>query len=176
MTFGIGFVSERTHGTLVRLQMAPIGRVQLLAGKALACGAACLLVEVALCLIGFLFFHVAPPNWLFMALAGFCSAVAFVGIMMLVAGLGKTEQAAAGIGWALMMPLSLFGGGMIPLVFMPHWMVQAGMASPVRWSIMAFEGAIWRGFSLQEMLLPCGILAALGVVCFIVGTRTLRLS
>jgi len=176
MTFGIGFVSERTHGTLVRLQMAPIDRVQLLAGKALACAAACLLIEFVLCLVGVFGFHVVPQHWLFLGLACFSSMLAFVGVMMLVAGLGKTEQAAAGVGWAIMMPLSLFGGALIPLAFMPHWMVRIGAVSPVRWSIAAFEGAIWRGFSFQEMLLPCGILAAIGIVCFVVGTRTLRLS
>jgi ABC-2 type transport system permease protein len=176
MTFGIGFVSERTHGTLVRLQMAPIDRVQLLAGKALACAAACLLIEFVLCLVGVFGFQVVPQHWLFLGLACFSSMLAFVGVMMLVAGLGKTEQAAAGVGWAIMMPLSLFGGAMIPLAFMPHWMVKIGALSPVRWSITAFEGAIWRGFSFQEMLLPCGILAAIGIVCFVVGTRTLRLS
>ena len=176
MTFGIGFVSERTHGTLVRLQMAPVNRVQLLAGKALACATACMLIEFVLCLVGVFGFHVVPQHWLFLGLACFSSMLAFVGVMMLVAGLGKTEQAAAGVGWAIMMPLSLFGGAMIPLAFMPHWMAQIGVVSPVRWSITAFEGAIWRGFSFQEMLLPCGILAAIGIVCFVIGTRTLRLS
>jgi ABC-2 type transport system permease protein len=176
MAFGIGFVSERTQGTLFRLQMAPIGRAHLLAGKALACITACLLLESILLLVGRLGFHVVPNSWPLLMLAGFCTAVAFVGVMMLVAGLGKTEQAAAGVGWAVMMPLALFGGGMIPLVFMPRWMAQAGMISPVRWGILAIEGALWRGFSLPEMLLPCGILVATGAICFAIGTRTLRLT
>jgi ABC-2 type transport system permease protein len=176
MAFAIGFVSERTQGTLFRLQMAPIGRAHLLAGKGLACLVACLLIESVLLLIGGLGFHVVPSSWLLMALAGFSTAVAFVGVMMLVAGLSKTEQAAGGVGWAVMMPLALFGGGMMPLVFMPRWMAQAGMVSPVRWGILAIEGALWRGFSLHEMLLPCGILIATGIVCFAIGTRTLRLT
>ncbi len=176
MTFAIGFVSERTYGTLFRLQMAPIGRAHVLAGKALACAAACLVLEATLLAIGRIGFHVVPKSWLLIALAGVSTAVAFVGIMMLVAGVGKTEQAAAGVGWAAMMPLALFGGGMVPLAFMPHWMAQVGVVSPVRWGILAFEGALWRGFSLQEMLLPCGIQLATGVACFLVGTRTLRLT
>lgn len=36
-TFGISLVVQRTTGTLVRLRMAPIGRMQILAGKGLAC-------------------------------------------------------------------------------------------------------------------------------------------
>lgn len=174
MTFGIGFVTERTHGTLLRLRTAPIGRAHLLAGKALACALSCLLIEVLLCLIGRFAFHVVPHNWGLLALACVATMLAFVGIMMLLAGLGKSEQAAAGVGWALMMPLSLFGGGMVPLAFMPAWMARIGTFSPVRWSVLALEGALWRGFSPAEMLLPCGILAAIGLLCFAVGAKTLR--
>lgn len=176
MSFAIGFVSERTHGTLFRLQMAPIGRAHLLAGKALACTAACLVLESTLVAIGRLGFRVTPHSWALIALAGLSTAVAFVGIMMLIAGLGKTEQAAAGVGWAVMMPLALFGGGMVPLAFMPRWMAQIGVISPVHWGILAFEGALWRGFSFEEMLVPCGVLLATGAVCFAIGTRTLRLA
>jgi ABC-2 type transport system permease protein len=176
MSFGIGFVTERTGGTLLRLQISPLSRTQLLAGKGLACFMAGLLIQLLLFAVGRLGFKVIPTSWPLMFMAGISTLVAFVGIMMLVAGLGKTEQAAAGMGWALMMPLSLFGGAMMPLAFMPGWMSKIGMISPVRWGIMAFEGALWRGFSAYDMLLPCGILVAMGVICFAVGTRTLRLS
>jgi ABC-2 type transport system permease protein len=95
---------------------------------------------------------------------------------MLTSTLGKTEQAAAGAGWSIMMPLTMLGGGMVPLFVMPKWMVTAGNCSPVKWAILALEGAIWRGFSFREMLLPCGILVAVGIVSFVVGTRTFRLE
>ncbi len=176
MAFAIGFVTERTQGTLLRLQMAPISRVQLLAGKALACGGACLIVELTLWLVGRFAFHVVPHSWPLLFAAGVSTAVAFVGIMMLVAGLGKTEQAASGIGWATMMPLTLFGGGAIPLAFMPEWMVRFSVVSPARWAILATEGATWRGFTPLEMLLPCAVLTGIGVICFAIGTRTMRLS
>mgnify|MGYP006150194429 CR=1 FL=1 len=41
-------VFERTHGTLVRLRMAPLTRAQILGGKALACFVSIMLVEVIL--------------------------------------------------------------------------------------------------------------------------------
>ena len=174
MTFGIGIVSERTQGTMVRLQMSPLTRAHLLAGKALACFAAIIVVEAVLFVLGRLAFRVRPSSWGLLALAGLATAIAFVGIMMLTAALGKTEQAAAGAGWAIMMPLAMLGGGMMPLFAMPAWMVTVSHISPVKWSILAIEGAIWRGFSLQEMLLPCAILTAVGVLCFLAGVRTFR--
>ncbi len=132
MTFGVSLVTERTHGTLVRLRMAML------------------------------------------ALAGVSSAVCFVGFMMLVASLGKTEQTAAGAGWAILMPLSMLGGAMVPLFVMPQWMHTVGMVSPIRWVVLAIEGGMWRQFTLNEMVLPCAILIAVGVACFAVGTRGLR--
>jgi ABC-2 type transport system permease protein len=176
MTFGISFVTERTHGTLMRLQVSPITRFQLVAGKALACVLAILIIETCLLLMARFGFKVIPQSYTLFVLAGIATMIAFVGMMMLLASLGKTEQAAAGTGWAVMLPLAMLGGGMIPLFIMPGWMVTASYVSPIRWSIVAFEGAIWRGFSLSEMLLPCGILTLTGLVCFTIGVRFIRLT
>ena len=46
--------------------------------------------------------------------------------------------------------------------------------SPVRWAILALEGAIWRDFTVAQMALPCGILLAIGVIGFALGTRVFR--
>jgi ABC-2 type transport system permease protein len=174
MTFGLGIVSERTHGTLVRLQLSPISRAEILGGKALACFLAIAGVEAGLFAVGRIFFGVHPSSWILLVAAAISAAAGFVGIMMLVSVLGKSEQAAAGAGWAVMLPLAMLGGGMIPLFAMPSWMVTAGNVSPAKWAVLAFEGAIWRGFSATEMLLPCAILVATGVVCFAIGTRAFR--
>jgi ABC-2 type transport system permease protein len=96
--------------------------------------------------------------------------------MMLISTLGKTESSVSGLGWALMMFMSMAGGGMVPLFAMPDWMQALSVVSPVRWAILAFEGALWRGFSPQEMLLPCGILVAVGVAAFAAGVRAFRWS
>jgi ABC-2 type transport system permease protein len=132
------------------------------------------IVEIGLFAVGRLFFGVRPTSWVLLSLAAVCAASGFVGIMMLVSVLGKTEQAAAGAGWAVMMPLTMLGGGMVPLFVMPSWMATAGNVSPAKWAVLAFEGAIWRGFSASEMLLPCGILLAVGAACFAIGTRAFR--
>jgi ABC-2 type transport system permease protein len=50
----------------------------------------------------------------------------------------------------------------------------ASHASPVRWGILALEGAIWRDFSAAEMLLPCAILIGVGVVGFLAGVTMSR--
>ena len=173
MTFGISLVTERTHGTLVRLRMAPLTRAQILGGKALSCFVSIMFVEVMLLGVAWMF-GVRPSSIPMLALAGLSAAICFVGFMMLVAGMGKTEQTASGAAWAVLMPLSMVGGAMVPTFVMPSWIQSLGFISPIRWAILAIEGGVWRNFSLAEMATPCAILITVGIACFALGTRSLR--
>jgi len=172
--FALSLVTERTRGTLMRLETSPLSRLDVLVGKALACFVTIVAVEFALLLLGVAFFGIRPASWLFLAAAALAVAVCFVGIMMTVAVLGKTEQAAGGLGWAIMMPLTMFGGGMVPLFVMPAWMQAVSNVSPVKWGILALEGATWRGFSAAEMALPIGVLVLVGLAGFALGVRLFR--
>jgi ABC-2 type transport system permease protein len=173
MSFGISLVTERTHGTLVRLRMAPLTNAQILGGKALSCFAAIMFVELMLLGVA-LAFGVRPTSYGMLALAGLSAAICFVGFMMLVASLGKTEQTASGAGWAILMPLSMIGGAMVPTFVMPAWVQSISFISPIRWTMLAIEGGVWRNFSIAEMATPCAILITVGLACFAIGTRSLR--
>ena len=173
MTFGISLVTERTHGTLVRLRMAPLTRAQILGGKALACFVSIVIVELMLFGVATAF-GVRASSIPLLILAGLSSAVCFVGFMMLIASLGKTEQSASGAAWAILMPLSMLGGAMVPQFILPPWMQTVGVISPIRWAVLAIEGGVWRQFTLAEMALPCLILVSVGVACFALGTRGLK--
>jgi ABC-2 type transport system permease protein len=172
--FAISIVVERTRGTLLRLQVAPISRTHILGGKALACFLSTTGIAVGLYVFGFFVFSLRPMSYALLLMAVLSTSVAFVGIMMLLSVVGRTEQAAGGIGWAVLIMMSMLGGGMIPLFAMPAWMNRISHISPIKWSILAMEGAVWRGFSLREMLQPCGILVAVGIVCFLIGVRAFR--
>src|SRR5262249_44200311 len=160
--FSISIVSERVGGTFLRLRIAPLSWSQLLLGKGLACFLACSGVAAFILLLGHFIFGVRLSNPLGRVLALLFTSACFVGIMMLLATLGKTEQGVAGAGWGILMPLAMLGGGMIPLIAMPPWMQTASSISPIKWGIVSLEGAIWRGFNLEEMLVPCAILLAIG--------------
>jgi ABC-2 type transport system permease protein len=173
MSFGISLVTERTHGTLVRLRMAPLTNVQILGGKALSCFTSIMIVEVMLLGVA-LAFGVRPTSYPMLAAAGLSAAICFVGFMMLVASLGKTEQSASGAGWAILMPLSMVGGAMVPTFVMPAWIQSISFISPIRWTMLAIEGGVWRNFSIAEMATPCAILITIGIACFAIGTRSLK--
>jgi ABC-2 type transport system permease protein len=72
------------------------------------------------------------------------------------------------------MVMAMLGGGMLPLLFMPSWLRPFSNISPVKWSIFALEGGIWRDLSFLEMTKPLLILLAIGAVCFMFGAAMLR--
>jgi ABC-type multidrug transport system permease subunit len=159
--FAITLVRERTSGTLVRLLTAPISHATILAGKALACLISCCVVTAVLTSVGVLFFGVRISSVPLLVLATACAGACFAGLTMLLGSLGKTEQAVSGVAWGTLLMMAMLGGGMVPQIAMPAWMLQAGAVSPARWAIGALEGAIWRDFSFGEMMLPCGVLLAM---------------
>jgi ABC-2 type transport system permease protein len=66
--------------------------------------------------------------------------------------------------------MAMFGGGMIPLLFMPPFMQTLSNFSPVKWGILSLEGAIWRGFTVAEMLPIVAVLIAVGMAGLLAGT------
>lgn len=171
--FAASIASERTRGTLVRLTTAPLRRGQILAGKALAGFIAAVSVQILLIGVS-MALGTRIDSWPLLAMAIVCSSLGFIGLSMLLASLFRTEKGAGGIGQAVPLVLAMIGGGTIPLFVMPPVMQTLSGVSPFKWAILAVEGAIWRGFGVREMLLPCGILLGLGVVCFAIGVRRLK--
>jgi ABC-2 type transport system permease protein len=171
-TFAVTIVRERKQGTFFRLQVAPATRAHIVAGKASACFFAVLAVITVMIALG-TWLGMRPRSPALLAVASLCIAFCFVGIMVLMSVIGKTEEAVSGAAWGANMMMAMFGGAMVPLVFMPGFMKTLSHFSPVKWSILSLEGAIWRGFTPSEMLLPCGALVLVGAVCLVIGSLVL---
>lgn len=171
--FAISIARERTGGTLQRLLASPLGLRRILLGKALACFLASLFVIALLTALG-LALKMRPESFPKLAMAAICTAICFVGIMMTVSVLGKTEQSVGGVGWAINLVMAMIGGCMIPVMFMPEFIQRLSILSPVRWAILAIEGAVWRQFSWAEMAWPCLILIGIGLAGFALGSFILQ--
>ncbi|MEM7782343.1 MAG: ABC transporter permease [Planctomycetota bacterium] len=173
--FAGSIAKERTHGTMTRLQVAPISKFQVLCGKALACFISVMIVVAMMTGLG-VALDMRPDSYPKLILSTFCVAGCFVGIMMVMSNLGKTEESVNGSGWAINMVMAMLGGGMIPVMFMPSFMQSLSHFSPVKWSVLAVEGAIWREFSYAELLMPCGILVGIGIAGVLLGSWMMRRS
>lgn len=174
MSFAVSIVYERITGTFLRLRLAPIGRAQVLAGKGLAAFLASLAAVTVVIVLGAILFkiRVSSPHLLAVAIAS--SAFCFTGVMMIVATLGRTPASVAGAGWAIMMIMSMTGGGMVPLIAMPEWMQRVSNFSLVKYAVLSVEGAVWRGFGWSEMLPVVSVLLIAGLAGIVIGTRVLE--
>ena len=171
--FAASIARERSQGTMMRLQVAPISKFEVVAGKGLACFLAVLFVIALMTVLG-VFLGMRPGSYPNLVLASVSVGFCFVGLMVLFSVVGSTEQSVASIVWIANMVMAMIGGCMIPVLFMSGFIRSLSFLSPVRWAIVAIEGAIWRGFSFSEMLMPCGILVGVGVGGIILGSTLLR--
>jgi len=167
--FATVIARERESGNLMRLRLAPISMTHIVAGKGVAALVASIAIMLLVLVVGIAGFGLRVDSYPLLGLALFCASFSAAGLILLFSTLGKTAQAVEGASWTVMIPLFMAGGGMLPLIFMPAWLQQVSNFSPLKWNLYAIEGAIWRGFSLSEMLLPCGILIAIGLAAFSFG-------
>jgi ABC-2 type transport system permease protein len=163
--FATATVAERRSGTHLRLRAAPIRASTLLGGKVVACLVACATDATLLLVLARFAFGVRVERHVGLPLAIASCAVCFAGITVLLGTLGRTEQGVGGAGWATLLLLAMVGGAMVPLSAMPSWLRALSDASPVKWGIVALEGATFRGLALSELLPACAVLVAIGCSC-----------
>ena len=174
-SFAISIVRERVRGTYQRLEVAPLLKTQIVAGKGLACFLAVVMVLTFLTAVGY-FLGLRPRNPIMLLVAAVTISFCFVGIMLVISVLGKTEEAVGGAGWGINMVMAMFGGGMIPLMFLPKSIQAFSNFSPIKWAVLALEGAIWRGFTVAEMATPLLILFCVGAACIAIGSWRLSVE
>lgn len=140
LTVGWLFVTERKHGTLVRLRAAPLARGQLLLGKLLPCLLVSLAQGVFLLLAGRVVFGLnwGPAPWLLLPLVA-CTSAAAVGLAMLVAAVAKTETQVAVFGTLLVLVLGGVSGSLMPRELMPERMKQFSLVTPHAWALDAYS-------------------------------------
>ncbi len=169
VTFAISIVKERANGTYERLRVSPLGHAHILGGKGIACFITCIVTICILFIIAKKIFNTPIGSLPLFILAAFCTVLCFVGLMMFISTWGRTEQSVGAAGWATIVIMAMLGGVTFPVAFMPSWLRPFSHVIPAKWSILAFEGAIWRNFSFVEMLSPCLVLLAIGFACFWLG-------
>src|SRR5262249_11541813 len=143
-------------------------------GKALGCFIACVTVQMLLILMGTIIGKLHVQRWDVLALAVVACGIGFSGLMMVIAGLSKSEGGASGMGRGVVIMLAMIGGGSGPLFILPPTVQKIASISPFKWANQAIEGAVWRGFSPQDMLVPVAVLLAMGVGGYLVGAAAMR--
>jgi ABC-2 type transport system permease protein len=169
MGFAANLAGERTRGTFTRLCVSPLSPRRILLAKGLTAAIVSIAVVALMLAMAMIVFGVRPVAPLSLGAGGLATVAAFTGIMMFAATVGRSEQAVSRGGWAIMMMLAMIGGAAVPLFVMPAFMQRLSLISPVRWGMLALEGGIWRGSSLEALLPTIGVLCGIGLAGAAIG-------
>ncbi len=165
---------ERSGGTLERLFTMPMGRLDLLAGYALAFGAVAALQAVlaAGVAVGLLDLDVRGPVPL-LVVVGVADAVLGAASGLFVSAFARTEFQAVQFLPAVVVPQILLCGLLVPRERLPQVLEAVAQAMPLTWAVDAMDhlatapgtGEVWRDVAIVTAF----ALAALGL-----GAATLR--
>ena len=165
---------ERTSGTLERLLSMPMGRLDLLAGYALAFGLvaalqSALAVGVA---VGVLGLEVAGSLWL-LALVAVADAVLGTALGLLVSAFAATEFQAVQFMPALVVPQLLLCGLLVPRAYLPDVLEQVSDVLPLSYATDAMQH-LARSTTSGEVWADLAVVAAYALAGLGLGAATLR--
>jgi ABC-type Na+ efflux pump permease subunit len=167
LTSGWLFVAERRHGTLVRLEAAPIGLEQLLLGKLIPCLIVSVIQGLVLLGCGKLVFGMSwGPEPLLLLPVVLATSFAAVGMAVLVGVMAKTEAQVSVYGTLLVLVLAGLSGSMMPREMMPESMRQLSKVTPHAWALDAYEHLLYPDATTVDagvVWLDCGVLALFGL-------------
>jgi ABC-2 type transport system permease protein len=159
-------VLERKTRVLARMLTTATTRLQILAGHFLTMFLMIFAQFLVLTLFGDLLlglnYYKQPWATSVMIVA---TALFAASLGMLIATLAKTEESVIVLTMIPMFVLSALGGAWMALEFMPASMQTIGHFSPVAWIMDGFKGILIRGWGLNEVLLPAGVLLAFSAAC-----------
>lgn len=150
-------IEERHSGIVDRIAVGPAGTDVVVTGKWLfligqGIVQVTLIFIVAALVYGVVVLDYAWP-WFLTTLA---AAAAAAGLGLLVASICTSKQQAQTISTFVVLVCSAVGGSMVPRFMMPPWLQDAGWFTPNAWAIEAYQGVLWRGEDLTDLLPELG--------------------
>ena len=165
---------ERSSGTLERLLAMPMGKLDLLAGYALAFGlvaAAQSLLAVGVS-VGLLDLEVTGPLWLLVVVA-VADAVLGSALGLFVSAFAQTEFQAVQFMPALIFPQMLLCGLLVPREQLPDFLEVVSDLLPLSYAVDAMQ-QLSRSASTGEVWFDLAVIAGFAVAVLGLGAATLR--
>ncbi|MFN8560147.1 MAG: ABC transporter permease [Anaerolineae bacterium] len=162
-------VLQRKNGTLPRLAVMPISRVQILGGKMLANFLLGMLEYAIMFTFGYFLGVRYGSDPLAILLLMITFTLSVTALTLALTSVLHNEAQARGIGLLLTLTLCPLGGAWWPLDIVPEWMRTVGHISPVAWVMDGFNTLIFKGGDLGGVIVPLAVLAGMAVAFFAFG-------
>ncbi len=172
------FVGERRQGTLLRLQAAPVSRLDILIGKMLPCLVISVCQGFLLLLAGNLLFGMKlgdQPLWIIPVVV--CTSLAATTLALFMAGIARTEMQVAVYGSLLMLLLAAISGCVLPRDLMPEAMQFWSHITPHAWALDSYQQILVNPTPSREVIgQSCLALLGFSLGFFILAWAFVRLK
>jgi ABC-2 type transport system permease protein len=169
---GLSIIADVRTGVFERMRVTPVSRLALLFGRVLRDAALLLVQAVVLLLASTAFGLRVTPVAVLVALAfvillavGLSSASYALGLLL------RREEALAPILNAVMVPLMLLSGVVLPMNLAPAWLDALSSATPFRYIIDGMRAAFAGDYTHHYVWVGFAVSAALVISCVTLGAR-----
>lgn len=166
---------ERTGGTMERLMVSPIGKLDLVVGYMLAFGLLAVVQAVlaSMVLLYGLGLDVAGPHW-FLLVVALANSLLGTALGIFVSAFARTEFQAIQFMPALIMPQVFIGGLLMPLERMPDVLETIARFLPLTYAIDALNQVVRNINISDEAWVDLWVVIAFALGALVLGALTLR--
>ena len=168
----MAIVREKEIGTLEQLNVTPLARWELIAGKLLPYGFIGI-IDVILVLVVAIYWFEVPMRGSLLLLFVMCLIylLATLGLGLLVSTISKTQQQAMMTSiFFFLVPMLYLSGFIFPIENMPDWIQSLTYLIPLRYFLVILRGIFLKGVGLEVLWPQAAALLAWGLAVLILAT------
>ena len=168
-------VREREFGTLERLLVTPVARLEFLAGKMIAVAAVGLFDVALISIIAVVWFDVPfRANVLGLLAGSLLFLMSSLGIGLLISSYAETQQQAMLLAFFIIMPMVVLSGFAFPIQNMPEAVQWLTWLDPLRYYLVVIRDVFLKGSGMGAHGFEYGMMALLGVAALSLSLARVR--
>ena len=168
-------VREREMGTLERLMVTPVARLEFLVGKMIPVACIGLFDVVLVTVLAILWFEVPfRGEPLSLLLGSVLYLMSTLGLGLLISSYASTQQQAMLLGFFVIMPAIILSGFAFPIRNMPEGVQWLTYLDPLRYFLVIIRDLFLKGGLFSDHLFEYGMMSLLGIVTLLLSVFRIR--
>lgn len=168
-------VRERELGTLERLRVTPVAKLEFLLGKMIPVAVLGLFDVVLVTGIAVLWFEVPfRGGFAALLLGSMLYLMSTLGLGLLISSYASTQQQAMLLAFFLIMPAIILSGFAFPISNMPETVQPLTYLNPLRYYLIVIRDVFLRGGGIMDHPFDYAMMALLGIVALMLSMLRIR--
>ena len=168
-------VREREMGTLERLMVTPLARLEFLIGKMVPVACIGLFDVMLVTVLAVLWFEIPFRGELLALLLGsVLYLMSTLGLGLLISSYASTQQQAMLLGFFVIMPAIILSGFAFPISNMPQGVQWLTYLDPLRYFLVIIRDLFLKGSGILDHLFEYGMMTLLGSIALVLSMARVR--